>query len=64
MYTGRTDRCPAWMQGRFQMDQKQESRGYEAPKAEVVEVTGTARCISTSVPIDDGTGNIDPGDIG
>lgn len=46
------------------MDQKQENRGYEAPKAEVVEVTGTARCISTSVPIDSGTGNIDPGDIG
>lgn len=37
---------------------------YEAPRAEVVRVEASAQCISTSLEIDNGTGNIDPGDIG
>ncbi|MBM6999511.1 hypothetical protein I3I95_05100 [bacterium] len=47
------------------MDQDQcMHTDYEAPCADVVELTGEARCISTSVPIDNNATNIDPSDIG
>lgn len=41
-----------------------ENKEYQKPEAEFIEFSADINCISTSVPIDDGTGNIDPGDIG
>lgn len=47
------------------MDQDQcMHTDYEAPCAEVVELTGEARCANTSVPIDGNTTNIPPIEIG
>lgn len=64
MNAGGVEAGPAWMQGVVQMDQKQDSPYYEAPKAEVVEVTGTARCLGTSVPISSDPWDGDISDIG
>ena len=47
------------------MDQDQcMHTDYEAPCAEVIELTGEARCINTSLIEDRDTPNIDPSDIG
>ncbi len=46
------------------MDQDQcMHTDYEAPCAEVIELTGEARCISTSVPIGDDIIVFDPGEV-
>jgi hypothetical protein len=48
-------------------DQKEETElpgDYTSPRAEIIELKGAARCISTSVEISDDPYNGDPTDIG